>query len=139
VVSGDERLVQRMIDLGVAATPCMNPLEEWWATSLLTRFGGHVWAVATIPFDGAGQRRVFPNARTPVRWSRDGTFLTTALTHERGVSNIWAVPLDGSAPHQLTSFDDQAILNLAWSPHGDRLACVRASSGADVVLFRKQK
>jgi Tol biopolymer transport system component len=98
-----------------------------------------LWAVATIPFDGAGQRRVFPNARTPVRWSRDGTFLTTALTDERGVSNIWAVPLDGSAPHQLTSFDDQAILNLAWSPHGDRLACVRASSGADVVLFRKQK
>jgi Tol biopolymer transport system component len=97
------------------------------------------WAVAVIPFDGSAQPRIFPNARAPVRWSRDGTFLTTALTDARGVSNVWAVPLNGSAPHQLTYFDDQAILALAWSPSGQRLACVRASSGADAVLLKRQK
>lgn len=97
------------------------------------------WAVATIPFDGSGRPRMFPNAATPVRWSRDGTSLTSVLTDSRGVSNIWAVLLDGSSPHQLTTFDDQAILELAWSPQGDRLACVRASSGADAVLFKRQK
>jgi serine/threonine protein kinase/Tol biopolymer transport system component len=97
------------------------------------------WAVATIPVDGAGQPHILKNVGTPFRWSRDGTSITTAITDTRGVSNAWAVPLDGSAPHQLTSFDEQAILALAWSPHGDRLACVRASSGADAVLFKKQK
>lgn len=42
VVSGDEQLGRRMIDRGVAATPGMNPFEEWWVTSLLTRFGGQL-------------------------------------------------------------------------------------------------
>ena len=97
------------------------------------------WVVATIPFNGGGQPRIFKNAGTPFRWSRDGTSITTAITEARGVSNVWAVPLDGSPPHQLTNFDEQAILNLAWSPAGDRLACVRASSGADAVLFTRQK
>ncbi|MDQ6733315.1 MAG: hypothetical protein M3Z35_04235, partial [Nitrospirota bacterium] len=97
------------------------------------------WAVATIPVDGAGQPRILKNVGTPFRWSRDGTSITSAITDARGVSNVWAVPLDGSVPHQLTSFDEQAILALAWSPQGDRLACVRASAGADAVLFKKQK
>lgn len=95
-------------------------------------------AVATIPVDGAGQPRILKTVTTPFRWSRDGTSLTTAITDARGVSNVWSVPLDGSAPHQLTSFDEQTILALAWSPQGDRLACVRASSGADAVLFKKK-
>jgi serine/threonine protein kinase len=97
------------------------------------------WAVATIPVDGAGQPRILKNVGTPFRWSRDGTSITSAITDARGVSNVWAVPLDGSAPHQLTNFDEQSILALAWSPQGDRLACVRASSGADAVLFTRQK
>jgi eukaryotic-like serine/threonine-protein kinase len=98
-----------------------------------------LWAVATIPVDGAGQPRILKNVGTPFRWSRDGTSITSAITDARGVSNVWAAPLDGSVPHQLTSFDEQAILALAWSPQGDRLACVRASSGADAVLFTRQK
>jgi Tol biopolymer transport system component len=97
------------------------------------------WAVATLRADGAGQPNILKNVGTPFRWSRDGTSITTAITDARGVSNVWAVPLDGSAPRQLTYFDEQVILALAWSPHGDRLACVRATSGADAVLFKRQK
>jgi eukaryotic-like serine/threonine-protein kinase len=98
-----------------------------------------LWSVSTIPFDGAGQPHILKNVGTPFRWSRDGTSITTAITDARGVSNVWAVPLDGSAPRQLTSFDEQVILAFAWSPHGERLACVRATSGADAVLFKRQK
>jgi Tol biopolymer transport system component len=97
------------------------------------------WRVGMIPLDGEAQPRFFPNARLPVRWSPDGTALATVLTDGRGVSNIWAVPLDGSPPRQITHFDDETILKFAWSPQGDRLACIRASSGADVVLFKRQK
>ncbi len=97
------------------------------------------WSVGVIPFDSEGRPQFFPNARLPVRWSPDGTALSTVLTDGRGVSNIWTVPLDGSAPRQITQFDDETILKFAWSPQGDRLACMRASSGSDVVLFKRQE
>lgn len=42
VMSGDERLGRRIVDLGVAATPGMNPFEEVWVTSVLARFGSHL-------------------------------------------------------------------------------------------------
>ncbi len=97
------------------------------------------WRIAWIPFEGAGQPKVIPGARLPVRWSPDGSGLTTVLTDGRGVSNIWAIPLNGSPSRQLTRFDEQGVLKFAWSPNGDRLACIRATSGSDVVLFNRQR
>jgi serine/threonine protein kinase/Tol biopolymer transport system component len=97
------------------------------------------WTVAVIPFDGGGELRAFPSAQIPVRWLRDASALSTVLTDARGASNIWSMPLNGSAPQQLTSFDEQRILIFAWSPQGDRLACIRVSSIGDAVLLRRQK
>jgi hypothetical protein len=50
--------------------------------------------------------------------------------------NIWAMPLDGGAPHALTRFaeDPRPILRFAWSRDG-RLAFVRASIEHDVVML----
>ena len=42
VVSQDESLGRRIVDLGVSATPGMGPWEERWVTLLLARFGGHL-------------------------------------------------------------------------------------------------
>jgi Tol biopolymer transport system component len=97
------------------------------------------WTVAVIPFDGGGELHAFPSAQIPVRWLRDASALSTVLTDPRGVSNIWSIPLNGSAPQQLTRFDEQRILTFAWSPQGQRLACIRASSSGDAVLLKKQK
>ncbi len=52
--------------------------------------------------------------------------LTSVITDAKGVSNIWRVPVDGSAPQQLTRFDDNVILAFSWSP-GGRQACVCSS------------
>ncbi len=97
------------------------------------------WTIAVVPFEGQGQARIIPQAQLPTRWSPDGRSLSTVLTDARGVSNIWAIPLDGAAPRQLTHFDEEAIFAFAWSPRGDRLACLRGTLGSDVVLFKLRK
>jgi serine/threonine protein kinase len=94
------------------------------------------WTAAIVPFDGSGEPRPLPGVSTPLSWSPDGASIVTALTDPHGVSNVWRVPLRGGDPVQLTQFEDQSILALAVSPSGDRVACLRAISGADVALFK---
>lgn len=94
------------------------------------------WAVAIVPFQGNGEPHVVSGVTTPFAWSPDGESLTTAVTDAKGVSNLWRVPLKGGAPVQFTQFEDQSILAFAWSPSGDRVACLRAMVGADVALFK---
>ncbi len=96
------------------------------------------WTVAVIPFDGKGLPLALPAVSMPLRWSPDGESLTTALTDAKGVSNLWRVPLRDGKPLQLTDFEDQSIMAFAWSPGGDRIACLRAMVGADVALFKTQ-
>jgi Tol biopolymer transport system component len=122
----------------LARYPEISPDGKWIACELQDPKTRR-WTVAVIPFSGQGTAREVPNAHIPVRWSPDGSSLTSVVTNERGVSNLWSIPLDGSPPRQLTHFEDQTILTFAWSPRGDRLACIRGSRGADVYLFKRQK
>jgi serine/threonine protein kinase len=97
------------------------------------------WSVAVIPFDGSGRPLVVSHAQLPIRWMPQSHNLSSALVDHRGVSNIWAIPISSKLhPKQLTRFDDQTILNFAWSSTGDRLACMRASSNFDAVLFKRK-
>jgi eukaryotic-like serine/threonine-protein kinase len=97
------------------------------------------WNITVLPFDQGSEPRVFPNVQMPVRWSRDVSALTTVMTDAKGVSNIWSMPRDGSPSRQLTNFEEQRILIFAWSPRGDRLACIRSNSTGDAVLLQRQK
>lgn len=106
-----------------------------WIACYMQNPNTSTWGIAVIPFDTPSSPRYLPTAQLPIRWSPDGEALTTAITDDKGVSNIWSVPLEGSPPRQLTNFDDEVIPNFAWSPDGDRLACLRARLGADVALF----
>ena len=55
-------------------------------------------------------------------------------------TNIWALPLDGGPPRQITSFPQDVvggvIANYAWSSDGTRLAFLRRTVTEDIVLFR---
>jgi eukaryotic-like serine/threonine-protein kinase len=73
----------------------------------------------------------------PIRWSSDGKSLTYIHT-EKGVSNIWAQPIKGGPPKQLTHFTDQQIFYFDWSPKGDLLLS-RGRVSSDVVLIRNSK
>jgi Tol biopolymer transport system component len=70
------------------------------------------------------------------RWTPDGRDI--AYVDATGV-NIWAMPLDGGPPRQLTHFADAgrpAISAFAYSHDGRRLAIVRTTTADDVVLLR---
>ncbi len=129
-------------DQSIGTYPAQDPQispDGKWIACLIEDPVTSKWTVAIIPLDGSAHIQRMPAAQLPIRWLPDGNALSTVRTNPKGVSNVWAMPLDGSAPRQLTRFDDDMILAFAWSPAGDRLACVRASSGADVALFSRQK
>jgi Tol biopolymer transport system component/DNA-binding winged helix-turn-helix (wHTH) protein len=90
--------------------------------------------IAIIPFDGGPPTKVFDLPPRRIRWSSDGRALTYLDTGE-SVPNIWAQPLDGSPPKQLTNFTTDRIFDYAWSRDGKHLACVRGNQTSDVVLI----
>jgi Tol biopolymer transport system component len=67
-------------------------------------------------------------------WAPDSKALDL-IKGESG-DNIWRLPLDGSAPKQLTHFDSDSIWQFAWSPGGDKLALAKGPYLRDVVLIR---
>jgi Tol biopolymer transport system component len=68
------------------------------------------------------------------RFTPDGKALSYVV-NERGVSNIWAMPLAGGAPTQLTDFKSDQIFDFAWSRDGKQLALSRGQVSSDVVLL----
>ena len=74
-----------------------------------------------------------PSAPT---WGPVGEMLVFVKPDEP-VANLWAWPLDGSEPYQLTNFDDPelGICNRRWSNDGEQLAVVRCRSTKDAVLI----
>ena len=73
-----------------------------------------------------------------VRWTPDGRAVAYIKT-EGDVSNIWAQPIDGGRPVQLTDFKSDIIFNFVWSNDGKHLAVARGSETSDVVLIRDVK
>ncbi len=74
-----------------------------------------------------------------LRWSPDSRSILFA-ENKTGVTNIWAQPIDGTAPRQITNFTSESINSFDFSRDGKQIAVSRGSSTSDVVLisgFRK--
>ena len=67
-------------------------------------------------------------------WTADGRALVYAGTLG-GVSNLWAQPVDGSPPEQLTNFTSDRIFGVDISRDGKQLALSRGTQASDVVLI----
>ncbi len=76
-----------------------------------------------------------PTSRGNFRFTPDGKSLAF-VRQEQGVSNVWILPLDGSAARQLTNFKSETILDFSWSPDARQLAVLRFDSSSDVILLR---
>jgi serine/threonine protein kinase/Tol biopolymer transport system component len=97
-------------------------------------------AITVCDLDACTARTTFPAPGTSeVHWTPDGKSL--AYVDPGTQSDLWAQPIDGSAPRQLTHFpaDGQQIWDFAWSADGKRLAVARARIASDIVLFRGLK
>ncbi len=75
-----------------------------------------------------------PRVFSAVRFTPDGHALSYVV-NEHGASNLWAQPLSGGAPRQLTDFKSDRIFDYAWSRDGRQLALARGQVSSDVVLL----
>jgi eukaryotic-like serine/threonine-protein kinase len=95
--------------------------------------------VALIPFAGGDPVKLIdlpPLFNSPLlRWMPDGRALAI-IGIMNGVSNIWSVPLDGSAPKQLTDFKTDRIFWFDISRDGKQLALSRGTQTSDVILIK---
>jgi Tol biopolymer transport system component len=95
------------------------------------------WGVGVFPARNPPAAKIIPNVGLPVAWSAGNSTITAAITDQHNVSNLWEISLDGRRRRRLTGFNEKIILKFAWSPSGKRIACLRAQSASDVVLFSR--
>ena len=69
-----------------------------------------------------------------VRWSPDGKQVVYIVT-KKGISNLWAQPLEGDDPKQLTNFTNNRIYSFDFSPDGKEIMCARGELSGYVVLL----
>jgi Tol biopolymer transport system component/DNA-binding winged helix-turn-helix (wHTH) protein len=96
--------------------------------------------LALISLAGGAPLKLFalpPTFRANTVFAPDGRAIYF-LDGRAGNSNIWAQPLDGSAPRAVTSFKSEGILAYDWSRAG-MLACARGVETTGVVLIRAFK
>ena len=101
------------------------------------------WRVAVISFPEGKIVKTLDTPPTAVggvgsfnlRWATDGRSLTY-IDYREGVSNIWTLPLDDSAPKPLTDFKAERIFSFGWSKDGRQLAVSRGNVNDDVFLIK---
>jgi serine/threonine protein kinase len=97
--------------------------------------------LAILPFEGGQPMKTLPlpNGISPtLRFTRDGRAIVYAVTRG-GVTNLWAQPVDGSPPKQLTNFTADRIFFFDFSRDGKQVALDRGTLTRDVVLISNFK
>jgi Tol biopolymer transport system component len=94
--------------------------------------------IALLPFAGGPPSRVLPlangNPDTRLRWMPDGSAIVYGI-RRNGVTNLWAQPVDGSPPRQITNFPSDRIFAFDFSRDGKQVALARGTLTNDVVLI----
>ena len=93
---------------------------------------GETFVVASAT-DGKIIRELAPRAPGRFRWDPSGRAII-AVQSERGVDNLWELPVDRSAKRQLTQFSEDTIFHFDVSRDG-RLAISRGRGVRDVILM----
>lgn len=69
-----------------------------------------------------------------VRWMPDGHSIVYGIT-KGGVTNLWAQPVYGGAPKQITNFTSDILYSFDFSRDGKQLTFSRGSIPTDVILI----
>jgi Tol biopolymer transport system component len=124
----------------LTTAPRVSPDGKLIACNYLVRGPNAQFKLGIVSMENGQLLKIFDikgYAVRPLRWSPDGKAVTYIDTIE-GVSNIWAQPVDGGKPRQLTDFRSEQIYYFDWSPKG-RLAVARGNATSDVVRIRDFK
>jgi Tol biopolymer transport system component/DNA-binding winged helix-turn-helix (wHTH) protein len=94
--------------------------------------------IAIVASEGGLPSKVFPipfSVRTSggLRWSLDNRELYYINRGKDG-DNVWAQPVDGGSPHQVTHFQGLSLFSFDWSPDGKHLAFSQGVQASDVML-----
>lgn len=118
--------------------PTLSPDGKYLACILEGAPDRQSGKLAIFPVAGGEPLKTFalsPNFRANTLWSADSRAVTY-LDSAGGVTNIWAQPLDGSPPKQLTHFKADGVGAYGWSNDGKQLVASRASETTSVVLIK---
>ena len=150
---------------GDMQTPWIVPLEGGEAKEIVHAFAG----IFSLDVSRDGLRVLFQTSDSQNRFkfavcdlpdcanridldlpANSGYGATRFTTDGRAVAyvdlsgtNLWALPITGGPPRQITRFTDRPsnnyIANFAWSLDGKRLAIVWATTTNDIVLLKSSK
>ena len=127
-----------------AGVPSVSPDGKQIACIYLSE--PNSFKLTIISFESGQPLKVFdtplenPSVNTSpiIHWTPDGRAISYRVT-KGGVSNIWAQPVDGGAPKQLTDFKSEIIYGWGWSRDGKQLALSRGTETNDVVLISNSR
>jgi Tol biopolymer transport system component len=68
-------------------------------------------------------------------WTPDGKALAY-VSNSHGRTNIWAQPLAGGSPRQITDFKSDWLMWFDWSPDGKQLFAVRGRLTSDLFEIK---
>ncbi|HET9785511.1 MAG TPA: hypothetical protein VFP47_00160, partial [Pyrinomonadaceae bacterium] len=124
---------------GFAIRPAISPDGKWLGFWQNDGQPNSRWRVGVLSL-ADGKVRTFGLAPsvpvqwdTPIRWTPDSQSLAY-IDSRGGVDNIWAQPIPGTPPKQLTNFTDSRIFSFDWSREGDLIAS-RGVMTSDVILI----
>ena len=103
-----------------------DPLAPPNRIAIMSVEGGE--PVQVFPFQSSGT--IFPLAQ----WSPDGSSILYPVSISN-LTNLWAQPVSGGPPKQVTQFKDSLMTGYAWSRDGKTLACTRGLLLRDAVLI----
>jgi Tol biopolymer transport system component len=123
----------------ISSVPVVSP-DGQWVAYIYRDENAPAPRIAVAPFEGGEPVKTFalpatPTLHRPIRWTPDGRAIAYIDTLNE-VSTIFAQPLDGGKPVQLTDFKADRIISFAFSSDGKQLALSRATSSSDVVLIK---
>jgi serine/threonine protein kinase len=79
-----------------------------------------------------------PRIRGGAQYTPDGKAVAYTI-RDKGVTNVWLQPLDGSPGRLLTNFTTGGVEVFGWMRDGKTLAVEHEESNADVVLLQETK